>query len=155
MTQTSDPLSGEFIETYKEQAPNQLGTGPIKFEAFACHLFRAEFAVVGDDLVFHFHKPEGAEHDMTPQNLENYWGRAFPISLDAVAREFFRAEYPRLAATRVEERDKKTEFEGKELPLDSWWLKACGFAIETSDPQALAKAFYRRLSTDLRSLNRT
>jgi hypothetical protein len=108
------------------------GVQPIVFvQCDEYHHFRAEFAVVGGDLVFHFFPPK------RPHDLDVYWGGFFPAVLDPVAREAFKAEYPRLKATRI------TEFE-----IDSWWFRAYGFGQGLSPP-ALAYRFLDALERGL------
>ena len=103
---------------------SEAGVQPIIFvQADEYHQFRAEFAVVGKDLVFHFFPPP--RHP----DLQAYWGAFFPAVLDPIARDVFKAEYPRLRAARI------TEFE-----IDSWWFRAYGFGQALS-PATLAYRF--------------
>ncbi len=62
-----------------------------------------------------------------------YWLELFPACLDAGARDFFLAEYPRLMAKYTEE-------------LESWWFKACGYG-HVIDPDAFAVKFLKGLDS--------
>ena len=157
MNPETNDLREEFLEVYKENAPTGVGAGALKFVPRYSGGFLAEVAVSGDDLIFHFHKPPPSR-PQTPQDLAAmnvYWGESFPSVLDEVARGYFRAEHPRLVAMRVEDQERRTEFDGQEILLDSWWLKAKGFILDTSDPEALVDGFYRALEEGLRKRNCT
>lgn len=68
---------------------------------------------------------------------ETYWLKEFPVVLDEVARECFRADNQRLTAMYVEE-------------LASWWFKARGFARGLM-PQTLLHTFFDMLRSRLSS----
>lgn len=133
----------------KEQAPEMLSQQddqnvlPLQFTKVDDYTtFRAEFAIDGDDLVFHFFLPpelESAKGPVLQQRIEKYWKDGFPRSLDVVARDFFKAEFPRLKAAYTQE-------------LSSWWLRANGFAA-VLDAGARARAFIQRLDQALDALN--
>jgi hypothetical protein len=113
------------------QTENDQAIAPLAFTAVDQYTtFRAEFAVTGDDLVFHFYM-KGGPADPT------YWSNVFPFVLDHVARECFKADYPRLQARRIDDFD-----------IDSWWFRAFGFATGI-DPAALAQRFLRDLDAAL------
>lgn len=99
---------------------------------------RAEVAVVGKDLVFHFFLLDPSKP--LPCGYSTFWEERFPIHLDAVARNHFRAEFPSLQAQRV------NEFE-----IDSWWLRAFGYADASIDMDAFIQKFYEKLLLALRS----
>ncbi len=112
--------------------------------------FRAEFMIEDGDIVFHFFMaPELleaakklAEYPVRLKTLDEvvrkYWLDSFPRSLDVVARDFFKTDNKRLAATYVDDYE-----------LKSWWLKAKGFANEGLNPAARALALCERLDQAL------
>lgn len=122
------------------QSPQQIlqkesdqSVAPIQFTTVDdVTTFRAEYAVTGDDLTFHFFPPA-----KVPADDRTYWTSLFPMVLEIVAKDFFKADYPRLQARRVD------EFE-----IDSWWFRAFGFATGI-DPAALAHRFLRALDVAL------
>lgn len=89
--------------------------------------FNAEYTYTGDDLVVHFFLPP----ERRLPEARAYWLETFPACLDASAREFFNAEYPRLMAKYTEE-------------MESWWFKACGYG-HVIDPDAFAAKFLKGL----------
>lgn len=93
--------------------------------------FNAEYAIDDQDLVFHFFVPE------SQQRNPSYWANTFPIALEAAAMETFKEGGPRVQASYIE------DFE-----LNSWWLKAKGFA-SVPDPQALITRFLDSLDSKL------
>lgn len=96
--------------------------------------FRAEYASADADLVFHFYVK-------TKDQVGTYWEKIFPHVLEVIAKEIFRADYPRLKAKRVD------EFE-----IDSWWFRAYGFG-EVPDPLALVRRFLDGLDRALDKKN--
>jgi hypothetical protein len=106
----------------------------VRCETYAA--FVAEVAIIDNDFVFHFYVPAGGASKL-------YWEGAFPQYLDSVAQEYFKATAPRLQATLIQD-----------MGIDSWWLRAFGFAAQTLDPDAFIAGFYRRLDEALASVNR-
>ena len=92
-------------------------------------VFKAEFAVIGEDLVIHFFPPD--------RSSPRYWETIFPAVLDPVAKHSFKADAPRLRAMRI------TDFD-----IDSWWFRAYGFA-NVLNPSALAYRFFDALAVAL------
>lgn len=80
--------------------------------------FSAEYGMKDKNLVIHFFLPpeqrpsEGAR-GLLP-DVSTYWLKLFPPVLDAVARNHFQADAPRLQAAYTEE-------------LHSWWFLAQGY----------------------------
>lgn len=117
-----------------EQAGNLLGdeepTGvqPVLFEQVPyVTRFRAEYALLDEDIVFHFFRHDG--------DTDAFWRDAFPHALDPVARAEFRAEYPQLAASYIPE-------------VDSWWLRAYGFGALLA-PEVLIEKFLKALDSSV------
>ena len=112
---------------------------PLAFTAVERPSFRAEYAVVEGDLVFHFYRPTNP-----PRNPNRYWEDIFPGVLDPITRNFFKAEYPRLKAKRITDRDG----DDIKLGIDSWWLRAYGFGY-VFDSAAFAVRFLDSLEEAL------
>jgi len=93
--------------------------------------FIAEYAVRGDDLVFHFYLTPELDAEPKDGPVAVYWMRTFPSVLDATAQSFFNATAPRLQAKYTQE-------------LQSWWLLAQGFGMAI-DPEKLALSFLEKL----------
>lgn len=98
--------------------------------------FVAEYAIEGHDLVFHFFLPP--ELIAQPGKLTSqYWKEIFPMVLEPIVFEIFKVQPPRVQAAYV-----------SELDLNSWWLRAYGFA-DLLDPDALCSKFFERLDSAL------
>jgi hypothetical protein len=95
--------------------------------------FNAEYTYIGNDLVMHFFLPP--EKRLSNPADRDYWLNTFSNCLDAAARRYFNADYPRLMAKYTEE-------------VESWWFKACGFG-HVIDPDALAAKFLKGLDAML------
>lgn len=116
-----------------------MGASPLQFaQTDLPPYLRAEVAVVGKDLVFHFFLLDPSKP--LPGGYSTFWETLFPTHLDTVARAHFRAEFPSLQAQRV------NEFE-----IDSWWLRAFGYADASIDMPAFIQNFYDRLVRALQS----
>lgn len=138
MTETQAP---EILKQQDEQGVAALQFTPV--DDFTT--FRAEYAIVDEDLVFHFFQPpehvgaiEAKQTALEPR-LNHYWMDSFPRTLDVVARDFFRAESPTLRAAYTEE-------------LKSWWLRGFGMAA-VATPDARAKLFLQKLDQALDAVN--
>lgn len=131
----------EVIDIDLEHVPSGVEIDPPKFEKSTefSKFFDVEVAIVGDDFVFHFFLPKPKQSDRT-----RYWLGDFPIALDRAACDHFKAGPPRLRAQHVTDYD-----------LDSWWLRANGFAASVLDPDAFVRRFYQRLQSCLEASNRT
>lgn len=104
--------------------------------------FLAEFAVVGDDLVFHFFPPRekyvsvpGTDKLRVDHSFLPLWQRKFPEVLSPVAESYFRATKPRLVAQYAPE-------------FTSWWMRAGGFA-QRLDPAGYSTLFLSTLDAAL------
>lgn len=86
--------------------------------------FSAEVAVTDGDFVYHFYPTKEVNEGADPKK---YWMETFPAVLEATAKEYFKAEYPRLKAAYTEEKA-------------SWWMRAFGFGM-VLDPHRLALHF--------------
>lgn len=71
--------------------------------------FRAEYGLVGDDIVIHFFDTKER-----PISLLKYWQETFPRALNEFGQEYFSAGYPRLTAKYTPE-------------MKSWWFRARGY----------------------------
>jgi len=91
--------------------------------------FDAEYALVGSDIVIHLFQPFDKKHP------PRFWQDRVATILDRFAQQFWRAQYPRLKAAYTEE-------------LDSWWLRACGFA-DQGDPEARIHKFLMGLDDEV------
>lgn len=98
--------------------------------------FKAEYGMVGNDLVMHFFATP--EIEKSPKGRE-YWLRLFPTCLDPVAQHHFEATAPRLQA-------KYTEL------VNSWWLQAQGYS-HLLDVDAYVSDFLTKLDESLEALN--
>jgi hypothetical protein len=74
--------------------------------------FTAEYSADSEtgDITYHFYRPEDAPYSQA------YFEKQFASMLSAAAIEFFRLEYPKLAAAWTPE-------------ANSWWLRAQGVGI--------------------------
>lgn len=86
--------------------------------------FAAEVAVTEGDLVYHFYATDEVNALPSPQQ---YWHELFPAVLERTAKEYFKADFPRLKAAYTEEKA-------------SWWLRAFGFG-RVLDPHKMALRF--------------
>ncbi len=135
-----DEQDEQFIST--EQAAeafdgigDQLGAEAPNFMQIDCYTtFRAEYAVLDDDLVFHFFAND--EINQLP-NPWHYWKTTFPKQLEQVAGRYFAAAYPRVRAAYADE-------------LASWWLRADGFD-HVLDMNEFAHRFLEQLDRALES----
>jgi hypothetical protein len=86
--------------------------------------FAAEVAITEGDFVYHFYVTDEVNAGADPKK---YWLELFPEVLERTAKEYFKAEFPRLKAAYTEEKA-------------SWWLRAFGFGM-VLDPHKLALSF--------------
>lgn len=119
-----------------EDQGSELPVLPIRFQRVSGYTtFEAEYAVTEGDLVFHFYVTEEIQR---LENPHRYWLEIFPAALDATAREYFKAEFPRLKAAYTEEQA-------------SWWLRAKGFGM-LLDPHKLVHSYFDTLDEALDSM---
>ena len=138
---------------------SQFDSKPLQLKTMKSDFFDAEVGIDGNDFVFHFYKPKAW------RGFDQYWDEYFPAALDAAARKYFDAEFPRLMAQHVKDEDVKVGFggdidvvsedgkslihRGDERIMDSWWFRAKGFAGISLDPDKRVAGFYEALSTEL------
>lgn len=94
--------------------------------------FRAEYANLMGDFVFHFFVNDEVNQLADPWA---YWKGRFPQVLERVAKEYFAIGYPRLRAAYSDE-------------MASWWLRADGFD-HLIDPDEFCRRFLERLDAEL------
>ncbi len=137
----SEPLpSSATVELTRNEPAMALQTPDFKkIESFTT--FNAEYAVIGQDLVFHFYLPAEYEDQKQTPKVAQYWMQIFPTALDVTARTFFNANYPRLKAAYTPE-------------MVSWWFRAHGFA-NVPDPVRSAYLFAQALDKTLDASNAT
>lgn len=129
---------GTQVEAIQQQQEhdNNLQLGRIvdaipKFTKSRREFFSAEYALKDGAIVIHFF-----QLDITlPWNTPDYWRRAFAVSLDRVARDYFGAQAPRLRAKFTEE-------------LNSWWFQANGYG-HIVDLSRFIKGFFEALDVDI------
>jgi hypothetical protein len=125
------------------RSPNDVGVAPVAFTPAPDYTtFRAEFALEGGDIIVHFFLPGDPD---ARAGAPTYWTETFPAELERVAKEVFKADYPRLQAQHVSAQD---------LGIDSWWLRAFGFG-HLLDPAALTLRFFERLDVALDAVSCT
>jgi len=141
-----------LTEVPKEKAKETLlGAGDVEvdfakgvpeFEKATLDSFRAEYSVIGGNLIVHFFPPKRAEEHIRNSQTQasklwlEYWLKRFPSKLDSVARGYFDAEYPRLQAKYTEE-------------VASWWFRAQGYD-NLIDSKKFVQGFLERLDAALR-----
>lgn len=122
--------SDQFVDIDPTQVPAELDMAPVRFVVCETYpSFIAEVAVIGEDFVFHFYLPKSGVQDYAW-----YWEKYFPDKLDVTAREHFKVEYPRLKAMHV-----------NDLGIDSWWMRAYGFAAQVMDADVFVQRLYEKL----------
>lgn len=109
-----------------------------KFEKVSLHSFKAEWALIGDDLQVKFFLPKHATLNSPEarQAWMKYWVERFPKKLDVVARSYFEAEYPRLVVKWTDE-------------FASWWFRASSYSYLLDVP-AFLMPFFEQLDQALR-----
>jgi hypothetical protein len=141
------------------------GTRPLDFKPRCGVLFNAEVALDGEDFIFHFYMPVTGSEEAFFTKLAvpahdrraffyRYWDNLFPAALDVTARLYFKAEHPRLEASHMSETQLTTQFNGKSIQLDSWWMRAKNFVNNTLDPDAFVERFYLALEEALTNKKR-
>ena len=161
-----------FTKEMKD-SPMDVGMQPVGFKPSSWGTFDAEVSMEEGNFIVHFYQPLAAT-DVASAKVarpaangrshfaQEYWDNTFPEILTQVAREHFRAEYPRIAAKRILEEGvmvvpqrplaqvgNEYQLQEKGRPLDSWWFMATGFA-SVLDPEAYLTRFYQSLDHALR-----
>ena len=118
------------------QGPMNISNAVINFTKVKDYTtFVAEYAMVGEDLVFHFFLTPEMDREPKDGPVAAYWMVKFPKVLDTSAKKYFEAKSPRLVAKYTPE-------------MQSWWMKAQGYS-DRIDPDAFAKKFLEQLDGDL------
>ena len=132
----------EAKNTLKELSGSDIGgvaDGVPKFTPYECYSFRAEYGLVGENIIIHFFLPSHAKTDTEDARKEwmKYWMERFPSKLDITARTYFEAESPRLVVKYTEEEA-------------SWFFRGQGYA-HMLDLGAYVQKFLALLDEALRS----
>ena len=107
------------------------------FKKVSLYGFKAEWALVGEDIQIKFFLPAHAKLD-TPEARQawmTYWLERFSNKLDVVARQYFEAEYPRLVVKWTVE-------------FQSWWFRASSYSY-LLDVGAYLSPFFEQLNQAL------
>ena len=125
------------IETVEhEQRSAEAGALPVLPLQFMPVLdlttFAAEVAITDGDFIYHFFANDEINRGPDPKK---YWLETFPAILEATAKAYFKADFPRLKAAYTEEQA-------------SWWLRAFGFGI-VLQPHKMALGFCDALDAAL------
>lgn len=116
----------------QDQSRNGIGPQPLLFTKVSDYtLFDAEYAVEGDDLIFHFFVTDEVNK---MENAKKYWLEVFPRVLELSAISYFDAKFPRLKAAYTEENA-------------SWWMRFYGSSA--LDPAGFAEGFFPKLDEGL------
>jgi hypothetical protein len=124
-----------YLGEAEEMSADGVRSAIPKFSPYSGPMFRAEHAIIGKDLVYHFYVVEQED----PEALDSWFRNTFAAALDAVAQEYFQAGQPRLQAKYTQE-------------MQSWWLRARGFG-DGVDPEARVRGLYQKLEEHLRDGN--
>jgi hypothetical protein len=116
-----------------EQTAGTLPVLPLIFTTVNDYTtYAAEFAITEGDLVFHFYATDEVNQRRDPRG---YWLEAFPAVMERVAKDYFKADFPRLKAAYTEEKA-------------SWWMRAKGFG-QVLDPHKFTYKFLDELDSAL------
>lgn len=123
----------------KTDVPSDIaGVQELHFTKINCYTtFAAEYAIEGDDLVFHFFLPPELEEQLREPHVLKYWRRTFPTVFEPVVYTAFKVHPPRVQAAYV-----------NDLGVNSWWFRAYGFANRL-DPDGLCSFFLEELDKAL------
>lgn len=109
-----------------QDSPAELPVLPLSFiQVNDYTTFRAEFAITEGDIVYHFFITAEINGLVNPRR---YWDELFPSKLQDVAREYFKADFPRLQAQYIPE-------------MASWWFRAKGYGAKL-DPHRFSYRFF-------------
>lgn len=109
--------------------------------------FFCEYTYKDNDIHFHFFRTEEVV-----RLGEKFWKLTFGQALDAVAREHFEAEYPRLQASFVD--DVIRVGASPDQSESSWWMIAQEYG-SVPDPDLLVEKFLEKLDQALENAIRT
>lgn len=140
--ETVTATEGEIGEAFTDCKPIDADDVPvlkfIKIEQYTT--FRAEYAIDGDDLVFHFFLPPEMNDRMNSLPVRKYWLEEFPKVFEPVVFETFKAAPPRVQAKYI-----------SDMGLNSWWFRAFGFS-KGLEPERLCGVFCESLDKGLDQL---
>jgi hypothetical protein len=122
----------KFREVFDGVGDQLLVEAPNFMSVDSYTTFKAEYAVLDGDIVFHFFANDEINRLPDPWH---YWKTVFPRCLERVAEKYFAATYPRVRAAYTDE-------------LASWWLRANGFG-HILNMDEFAKQFLERLDKEL------
>ena len=131
-------MSSETIARLANSAKEEWTAGSIadcvpKFkDVNSFTTFRAEYALIDDNIVVHFFLPPDF------RGTVSFWKDTFPTALASVAPEHFQAVQPRLVAAYTEE-------------MKSWWLRARNYG-HIIDLDAYMLKFFSDLDNEIDSL---
>lgn len=127
---TAKSFVGAQVQAKDAQIPD--------FKKVTRYSFKAEWDVLGSDIVIHFFLPKHARiNDPRAQEAwMEYWLKRFPLKIDSVAQQHFEAGPPRLQVKYTEE-------------VASWWFKAQGFG-HLIDPGKFLDVFFDLLDASLK-----
>ena len=119
----------DVVADQQLKAQRELPVQPLHFQQVTGYTtFKAEYAIVDGDIVFHFFVTDEIQKLPDPRE---YWLKVFPAMLEPLAKEYFKADYPRLQAAYVEEQA-------------SWWMRSFGSGM-VLEPHKLAHNFFDKL----------
>jgi len=124
----------EDLKTFGAAEQGHYEPKPIEFSYATHENFRAEYALVNEDLIVHFFLPESVDPSQASA-YRNWWYTDFAKIMSEEAQAYFGAEYPRIMAKYTEE-------------VASWWLKAQGYD-HLLDPLAYLQRFFAQLDARL------
>jgi len=129
---------GDAAEVFGSAASAFGATAPTFIPAEGYTTFRAEYAEIDSDLVFHFFATP--EINKLPDPWR-YWRESFPDGLQRVATEHFGDGYPRIKAAYSDD-------------LASWWLRASHYD-HILDLKEYARRFLAKLDAVLDATTRS
>jgi len=138
----SNPQATQVLET---EVPADIGgiQGLHFTKVDGYTTFAAEYALEGDDIVFHFFLPPELEGHLREPKVLHYWKRVFPEVLEPVVYEIFKVQSPQVQAAYV-----------GDFGVNSWWLRAHGFASRL-DPDGFCTFFFEELDKALDASKKT
>lgn len=133
MTQPATLNPNQVTSAVEGEQTGTLPVMPIQFIPVTdLTTFAAEVAITEGDFVYHFYVTPEVNAGTDPHK---YWLETFPQILEQTAKEYFKAEFPRVRAAYTEEKA-------------SWWMRAFGFGM-VLDPHKLALSFCDALDSAL------
>lgn len=131
-------MSSQDAQRLSKEGNTGLNAEVPNFKKFDKPTLLGEYALIDNDLVFHFYL---TEEQKKQAGSSDYWFNTFPRVLDKTAQEYFQVGAPRLKASYTDE-------------MGSWWMRAYGFG-NVLDPDSIALGFMERLERDLKTQSDT